>query len=75
MPKTILTPSMQRERNISAALKKALIDKQWTVSHLAELLGMKQGNLSKVLNHPMSVKFDTICRVATKLGVTQLEIK
>lgn len=75
MPKTILTPSMQRERNISAALKKALIDKQWTVSHLAELLGMKQGNLSKVLNHPMSVKFDTICRVATKLGVTELEIK
>ena len=75
MPKTILTPSMQRERNISAALKKALIDKQWTVSHLAELLGMKQGNLSKVLNHPMSVKFDTICRVAIKLGVTELEIK
>lgn len=75
MPKTILTPSMQREIYISAALKKALIDKQWTVSHLAELLGMKQGNLSKVLNHPMSVKFDTICRVAGKLGITELNIK
>ena len=75
MPKTILTPSMQRERNISAALKKALIDKQWTATHLAELLGMERSSLSRVLNHPMSVKFDTICRVAIKLGVTELEIK
>lgn len=75
MPKTILTPSMQRARNVSAVLKKALIDKGWTVSHLAKLLGMKQGNLSNIINHPMSVKFDTICRVATKLGITELNIK
>lgn len=75
MPKMKLCPSMQREKNISATLKKALIDKGWTTSHLAELLGMNSGNLSRLINHPMSVKFDTICRVATKLGVTELNIK
>lgn len=75
MPKTILTPSMQREKNVSAALKKALIDKEWTVKHLARLLGMDAGNVSKILNHPMSVKFDTICRVADKLGVATLDIR
>lgn len=75
MPKTILTPSMQREQNISATFKKALIDKDWTVKHFARLLGMDAGNVSKIINHPMSVKFDTICRVAGKLGITELNIK
>ena len=75
MPKTVLTPSMQRERNITAAFKKALVEKNWSMSHLAKLLGMNQGNLSRVINHPMSVRFDTICIVANKLGINCLEIK
>ena len=75
MPKVTLCPSMQRERNISGTLKKGLIDKGWTVQHLAELLGMEPSNLSRTINHPMSVKFDTICIIAIKLGITSLEIK
>lgn len=74
MPRITLSPSMQREQNISKALKKGLIDKGWTVSHFAKLLGMNQGNLSKIMNHPMSVKLDTICIIANKLGITSLEI-
>lgn len=75
MPRLKLTPSMQREFNVSAALKKGLIDKGWTNQHLAKLLNMDAGNVSKIINHPMSVRFDTICMVANKLGITSLDIK
>lgn len=75
MPRVRLCPSMQRELNVSAALKKGIVDKGWTVSHLAELLRMDKGNLSRIINHPMSVKFETICKIADKLGIRQLDIK
>lgn len=75
MPKTTLCPSMQREKNISDLLKKGLVDKGWSVKHLAKLLGTDAGNLSRVINHPMSVKLDTICKVAGKLGITELNIR
>lgn len=75
MPKRILSPSMQREKDVSATLKKALIDKGWTNQHLARLLCMDAGNLSRIINHPMSVRLDTIFLIAKKLGVTSLIIK
>lgn len=75
MPKMTLSPSMQREREVSATLKKALIDKGWTNQHLAQLLCMNAGNLSRIMNHPMSVRLDTIFIIAKKLGVTSLNIK
>lgn len=75
MPRVRLCPSMQREKNISDILKKGLIDKGWSNKHLAKLLNMDAGNVSRILNHPMSVRLDTICRVAAKLGITELNIK
>ena len=75
MPKMTLSPSMLREKEVSATFKKALIDKGWTNQHLAKLLCMDAGNLSRIINHPMSVRLDTIFIIAKKLGVTSLNIK
>ena len=75
MPKIKQCASIQREINVSAALKHALIDKGWSNAHLAELLGMNPGNLSRIINHPMTVKFETLCIIADKLGLKELPIK
>jgi transcriptional regulator with XRE-family HTH domain len=44
----------------------------WSNQHFAELLGMNPGNLSKIINHPMSVKYETLCLIASKLGLKEL---
>ena len=75
MPKLKLCTADQREKNVSDALKKAMIDKGWSNNHLATLMKMQPSNLSKVINHPMSVKFDTLCLIATKLGLAELPTK
>ena len=72
MPKLKPTPSMQREKNIRDALKGGMIDKGWSNQHLAKLLGIDPGNLSKIINHPLSVKLETVYIIADKLGITAL---
>jgi transcriptional regulator with XRE-family HTH domain len=72
MPKLKLSPSAQREKNISDTLRCGMIRKGWSNQHLAELLGMNPGNLSKIINHPTSVKFETLCLIASKLGLKEL---
>lgn len=75
MPKLKLSPSAQREKNISDTLRCAMIRKGWSNQHFAELLGMNPGNLSKIINHPMSVKFETLCIIADKLKLSELPTK
>ena len=75
MPKIKLSTAEQRERNVSDALKCGMIRKGWSNNHLAELLGMNPGNLSRVINHPMNAKFETLCIIATKLGIAELPTK
>jgi len=65
---------VRQEEEISKLLKKALIDKGWSVAHLAELLKVDAGNLSRIINHPMRVRFETILMVANKLGFDSLPI-
>jgi plasmid maintenance system antidote protein VapI len=72
VPKLRLSTSLQREKNISDALKKGMIEKGWSNQHLAALLNMCPGNLSKIINHPMSVRLETVCLIADKLGVREL---
>lgn len=72
MPKLKLSPSAQREKNISDVLRCGMIRMGWSNQHLADLLGMNPGNLSKIINHPMSVKYETLCIVASKLGLKEL---
>jgi hypothetical protein len=72
MPKLKLSPSAQREKNIRDALICGRVAKGWSNQHLAELLGMNPGNLSKIINHPMSVKYETLCLIASKLGLKEL---
>lgn len=75
MPKIALTTAQQRERNVSDALKCGMIRRGWNNQHLAELLKMNPGNLSRIINHPMSVRFETLCLIATKLGIAELPTK
>lgn len=72
MPRLKLTESAQREKNVSDALKKAMIDKGWSNNHLATLMKMQPGNLSRIINHPISVKYETLCLIANKLGIKEL---
>ena len=72
MPKLKLSPSTQREKNISDTLRYGMIRMGWSNQHFAELLGMNPGNLSKIINHPMSVKYETLCLIASKLGLKEL---
>ncbi len=75
MPRLRLTPSQQREKNIRDTLKCGMIAKGWSNKHLAQLLGFDPGNLSKIINHPMSVRLETVCLIADKLGVDALPIR
>lgn len=72
MPAVRKPAHVQREERIVVALKKGLLDKGWSVQHLAELCGMKAGNMSRMINHPMSVKLETILTVASKLGIDSI---
>ena len=65
---------VKQEEEIVRILKIGLLDKGWTVAHLAKLMKMNAPNLSKMINHTMSVKFETILTIAGKLGIDSLPI-
>lgn len=58
-----------REIEIKKLFTAALLDKGWSQKHLAKLLGMDSGNLSRTINHPLKREFHTLLRIADKLGV------
>lgn len=72
MPKLRKRPEELREFNLSACLKKAMIDKGLKNQHLAKLLGMNSGQLSRVINHPLHCNIKTLLKVSDKLGVALL---
>lgn len=65
---------VRQEEEISKILKKACIDKGWSNKHLAKLCKLDPGWLSKVMNHPMSVKLETVLMIAEKVGINSLPI-
>lgn len=75
MPKIKQTPLLARESNVSDVLKVGLMRKRWTVGHLAELLDMDAGNLSRIINHPLTVSLGTIMTIAHKLGIKEIPVK
>lgn len=75
MPRIKPSTAQQRERNVSDTLKCGMIRMGWSNQHLAELLGINPGNLSKIINHPMSVKYETLCIIADKLKISELPTK
>lgn len=75
MPRLTLSGTAKLENAVRGVLKKGMIDKGWSNQHLAKLLNMYPGNLSKAINHPLTVKFETICKIAEKLGIKDLPIK
>ena len=74
MPAIRKPERVQQEEQITKTLKKALIDKGWTVAHLAELCDVQSANLSRTINHPMSVRFETIVKIFKKLGINSIPI-
>lgn len=72
MPAVRKPTHIQREERIVIALKTGLINKGWSVQHLADLCGMKAGNMSRTINHPMNVKLETILTIASKLGIDSI---
>ena len=75
MPTIKKTPSAKREEAITRALKIGLIDKGWTVAHLADLCGMHHGQTSRIINHPMKVRLETVLDIAAKLGISSIPTK
>lgn len=74
MPAVRKSPAVQQEEIIIKTFKKALIEKGWQAQHLAKLCKMKPPQMSRILNHPMNVQFDTILMIAAKLGVDSIPI-
>ncbi len=72
MPAVKKPAHVQREERIVKTLKIGLINKGWTVQHLADLCGMNPGNMSRTLNNPMSVRLETILTIASKLGIENI---
>ena len=72
MPRIKKSTAEQREQNIIKTFKKALIEKEWSLNHLAELCNMDPGNMSRLINHPLRVKLETVLDVAKKLGIDSI---
>ena len=69
MPALRKSKDQIREIEIKKLFTAALIEKGWTQKHLAKLIGMDSGNLSRVINHPLQREFQLLLRIADKLGV------
>ena len=65
---------IRQEEEISKILKKALIDKGWTVAHLAELIKKDVSSVSRILNHPLKVRLETVLNIAEKLSISSIPI-
>lgn len=72
MPKVKKLGISYKEEQLTKLLRKALVDKGWTVKHLAELCNINSDNMSTILNHPMRVRFETIMTIANKLGIDSI---
>ncbi len=64
----------QTEEKIVKLFKHALINKGWTMKHLAALCKMDPPQLSRNINHPLSVRFETILMIAKKLGIENIPV-
>ncbi len=65
---------VRQEEEITKVFKKALIDKGWTVAHLAQIIKKESGNVSRIINNPSKVRLETILLIANKLDVDSLPI-
>ena len=74
MPKIKKPTIIRQEEVVVKMFKKALVEKGWQSQHLAKLCQMKPSQMSRVLNHPMNVQFDTILTIASKLGIDSIPI-
>ena len=68
-------PSWTRqEAEVTKVFKKALVDKEWTVAHLAELIHKQPCNVSRIINNPSKVSLETILLIANKLDISSIPI-
>ena len=74
MPRVRSLGTNRKGENITKLFKKSLIEKEWTTKHLAELCGKDTSEVSRIINHPLRVRFETILLLADKLGIESLPI-
>lgn len=74
MPKLRKNAEQQREFNVTLLFKQARDAKGWNNKHLAMLLEMSEGQLSKIINHPLQCEIKTLLKVADKLNVKLLNV-
>lgn len=72
MPRVRKLGAASKEEQITKLFKKALIDKDWTMTHLAKLCGKDTGHMSRLINHPMQRRFKDVLMVADKLGIDSI---
>lgn len=70
MPRLKPTP----EQELITEFKVALARNGWTQKHLAKLCAIDPGNLSRAINRPSRAKFETLCVIAQKLGLSELPV-
>lgn len=64
----------QQNDLICRMFKTALIEKEWTQSHLAKICGFSNSQMSRIINTPNKCCFSTIQQVSKKLGIKELPI-
>ena len=72
MPRVRKLGAASKEEQIKKLFKKALIDKGWTLTHLAELCGKDTGYMSRLINHPFQRQFKDVLMVADRLGIDSI---
>ena len=64
----------QQNDLISKIFKTALVNKEWSQKHLAEICGFSNSQMSRIINTPNKCCFSTIQQVSKKLGIKEIPI-
>ena len=74
MPRIKKLSCVEREENITKALQRALLDKGWSVGHLAKLCGKNISHVSRVIHNPLNVTVSSLVLISDKLGLREIPL-
>jgi transcriptional regulator with XRE-family HTH domain len=74
MPRVRKPACLEREENITKTLQRALLDKGWSVGHLAKLCGKNISHISRVIHNPLNVTVSSLVLIADKLGIKEIPL-
>ena len=74
MPRVRKPACIEREEAITKMFKRELINKGWSMGHLAKVCGKNLSHVSRVVNNPMNTTVASLVLIADKLGVKEIPI-